>query len=113
MFTSLSTTTCVSNILIGFPLPVFQWVTGLRMFTLDIFQLWEVTFICRGNQGTWIKQQTCCKSLYHITLFYSVPLPNLDIFVLCFWFSGFAAAGNDRPTEDIDEDDDGVPGKFR
>ena len=55
---------------------VFQWVTGLRMFTLDIFQLWEVTFICRGNQGTWIKQQTCCKSLYHITLFYSVPLQS-------------------------------------
>lgn len=48
-----------------------------------------------------------------LILFFYIFYTNLDIFVLCFWFSGFAAAGNDRPTEDIDEDDDGVPGKFR
>lgn len=40
-------------------------------------------------------------------------LSYMHIFYCVLCFSGFTAAGDNRPsTEDIDDDDDGVPGKL-
>ena len=119
MFTSLSTTTCVSNILIGFPLPIWPInKSKLGLFPDLVYFSSHYVFACveymLGTSCHTCEKVTKIEVICTVRCFdYYFFFSNLDIFVLCFWFSGFAAAGNDRPTEDIDEDDDGVPGKFR